>query len=119
MADIPNRIQSIITQYLASLKAHGFPIQKAILFGSYASGNANQWSDIDLALVSNEFEGVRFTDKDKIREITIAVSYDLEVLPFNPNDFTPSDPLVKEILGSLGIRVVHPTYGIGKIRSHI
>lgn len=105
MAHIPNHIQRIISQYLASLKDHGFQIQDAILFGSYASGNANQWSDIDLALVSHEFEGVRFIDKNKIRKITISISTNLEVLPFNPKDFTPSNPLVKEILDT-GIRVI-------------
>lgn len=105
MADIPNHIQRIIAQYLTSLREHGFPIQDAILFGSYASGQANQWSDIDLALVSHEFEGIRFIDKNKIRKITISVSTDLEVLPFNPRDFTPNNPLVKEILDT-GIRVI-------------
>jgi predicted nucleotidyltransferase len=105
MADIPNRVRRVIGQYLTSLRDHGFQIQDAILFGSYASGQANQWSDIDLALVSNEFEGVRFKDKNKIRKITISVSTDLEVLPFNPRDFTPSNPLVREILDT-GIRVV-------------
>lgn len=104
MADIPNHVRQIISQYLASLKEHGFQIQDAILFGSYASGHANQWSDIDLALVSDAFEGVRFTDKNKIRKITISVSTDLEVLPFNPRDFTPGNPLVKEILDT-GVRV--------------
>lgn len=105
MADIPNKIKRIISQYLTSLKDHGFQIQEAILFGSYARGNAHQWSDIDLALVSNEFEGVRFTDKNKIRKITISISSDLEVLPFNPQDFTPSNPLVKEILNT-GVRII-------------
>lgn len=105
MADIPNHVRRIILQYMASLKDHGFLIEDAILFGSYASGHATQWSDIDLALVSNEFEGIRFIDKNKIRKITISVSTDLEVLPFNPRDFTPSNPLVKEILET-GIRVI-------------
>lgn len=105
MADIPNKVQRIISQYLALLKEHGFDIQDAILFGSYARGSAGQESDIDLALVSNEFEGIRFTDKNKIRQLTISTSLDLEVLPFNPRDFTPSDPLVREILDT-GIRVI-------------
>ncbi|MBK6433630.1 MAG: nucleotidyltransferase domain-containing protein [Anaerolineae bacterium] len=105
MAEIPNHVRRIIAQYLTSLRDHGFQIQDAILFGSYASGQANQWSDIDLALVSSEFEGIRFADKNKIRKITISISTDLEVLPFNPKDFTPSNPLVKEILDT-GIRVV-------------
>jgi predicted nucleotidyltransferase len=105
MADIPKQVQRIISQYLALLKEHGFHIQDAILFGSYARGSAGQESDIDLALVSNEFEGIRFIDKNKIRQLTISTSLDLEVLPFNPKDFTPSDPLVREILDT-GIRVI-------------
>jgi len=105
MAEVPNHIRRIISQYLASLKEQGFHIQDAILFGSYARGQANQWSDIDLAIVSQQFEGVRFTDKNKIRKITLSVSTDLEVLPFNPRDFTPGNPLVKEILDT-GIRVL-------------
>lgn len=105
MANISNEIQRIIAQYLALLKDHGFQIQDAILFGSCASGNANQWSDIDLALVSSEFEGIRLIGKNKIHKITISVSSDLEVLPFHPKDFTPSNPLVKEILDT-GVRVI-------------
>ncbi len=104
MGDVPDHVRRIVFQYLALLKEQGFQIQEAILFGSYATGNANQWSDIDLALVAPEFEGVRFRDKNKIRKITLSVSTDLEVLPFNPRDFKPSDPLVKEILET-GIRV--------------
>lgn len=105
MADIPNNIRSIIARYLTALKEHGFHIQNAVLFGSYARGSANAWSDIDLALVSDQFDGVRFTDKNKIRRITISISSDLEVHPFNPKDFTPGNPLVREILDT-GIQVI-------------
>lgn len=105
MAKIPDRIKGTIDSYLSSLKEHGFNIQQAVLFGSYAKGQATQFSDIDLALVSESFEGIRFKDKNKIRRITISISSDLEILPFNPKDFTSEDPLVKEILAT-GIRVI-------------
>jgi predicted nucleotidyltransferase len=105
MVKIPNRVRKIINLYLSSLKENGIQIQDAILFGSYARGKASKWSDIDLALVSECFEGVRFRDKNKIRRITISISSDLEILPFNPGNFTPDDPLVKEILDT-GVRVI-------------
>lgn len=105
MANIPNHVLSIIQQYLQALRTQGFQIQDAILFGSYARGNPHEWSDIDLAIVSHQFDGIRFVDKNKIRKITIAVSSDLEILPFRPQDFTPNNPLVKEILET-GIRVI-------------
>lgn len=31
-------------------------LQKVILFGSYARGNPDEWSDFDLALISNSFK---------------------------------------------------------------
>ena len=105
MAKIPDRIQQLIKQYLKSLSENGFPVKEAIVFGSYAKGKASLDSDIDLALVSDRFEGVRFKDKNKIRKITVSISSDLEVLPFNPKDFNTNDPLVKEILET-GVRII-------------
>ncbi len=34
-----------------------------ILFGSYARGDFNLWSDIDLLIISEAFSGVRFLDR--------------------------------------------------------
>jgi len=75
------------------------------LFGSYAEGRANEWSDIDIALVSDSFDGDRFDDRSKIRRITLSVSSDLSPLPFRPEDFTPENPFVKEIIEK-GVRIV-------------
>ncbi len=33
-------------------------LQKVVLFGSYARGNAHEWSDIDFALISNDFKNM-------------------------------------------------------------
>ena len=63
------------------------------------------WSDIDLALVSEIFEGNRIKDRGKIRRITLSVSSDIEILPYRPQDFTTDDPFVKEIIET-GIRII-------------
>ena len=105
MAEISSKVRDIITRYLNQLEKHNIHIQKLILFGSYSTGKADEWSDIDIALVSDDFEGVRFRDRDKIRRITLSVSSDLSPLPFRSEDFTPDDPFVKEIL-STGITIV-------------
>lgn len=105
MAKIPNKIKAIIDKYLLVLKNNDFQLSNAYLFGSYAKGNYNEWSDIDIALISNKFEGQRINDRDKIREITLSVSSNIEVLPFNPNDFSLENPLAKEIIET-GIKLV-------------
>lgn len=98
MAEVPVRIREIIKRYLIELEKHHFPVKRAVIFGSYAEGRADQWSDIDIALVSDVFEGDRFNDRNKIRRITLSVSSDLSPLPFRPEDFVPDNPLVQEIL---------------------
>jgi len=103
MVKVPNKIKRMIDNYLSLLKENNIPIKNAYLFGSYAKGHSNEWSDIDLAIVSDFFEGIRI--KDKIRRLTLSVSSSLEILPFNTNDFTQDNPLAKEIMDS-GIKLV-------------
>jgi len=105
VAQIPAKVKNIIDKYLALLKENNIPIKQAILFGSYARGNYHEWSDIDLALVSDIFEGNRIDDRSKIRRITLRVSSDIEVLPFRTQDFNSDDPFVKEIMET-GIRIM-------------
>ena len=81
MAEIPDRIKKIIDNYIQALQDNDIPVIKAILFGSYAKNRHSEWSDIDIALVSNIFEGNRMTDRGKIRKINLSVSSDLEILP--------------------------------------
>jgi uncharacterized protein len=105
LAEIPDRVRRIIERYITALQQNNVPISQAVLFGSYAQGNYQEWSDIDIALVSNIFEGKRFDDRGKIRRINLSVSSDLEILPYRPEDFTPDDPFVKNIMET-GVRIV-------------
>ena len=105
MAQIPVEIEDKINRYLNDLKKNKIPIEKAILFGSYARGTQKEWSDIDIALVSEIFKGNRIEDKDKIRHITISVSSEIEVVPFSPKDFNKDNPLAREIIDT-GIRLL-------------
>jgi len=105
MAQIPDKINRTIKKYLRVLKENSIPVKEAVLFGSYATGKSQKWSDIDIALVSNIFEGNRIADKDKIRALTLSVSSELEVIPFSPKDFTTDNPFAKEIM-SAGIKLI-------------
>ena len=105
MVQIPAEIKKTIDKYLQALRQNNIPIKEAILFDSYAKGINQEWSDIDIALVSDLFKGDRIDDKDKIRSITLSASSEIEVKPFSSNDFNLQNPFVKEILRT-GIRLV-------------
>ena len=105
MVQIPTKVKNIIGRYLTALKDNNIPINQVILFGSCANGKYNNWSDIDIAIVSDIFEGSRIKDRSKIRRITLSVSCDIEVLPYRTDDFNEDDPFVKEIMKT-GIRII-------------
>jgi len=105
MVQIPANVKKTIDTYLTLLSKNKIPIKDAILFGSYARGNYQKWSDIDIALVSDIFVGDRIDDKDKIRAITLSVSSEIDVIPFSPDDFNLQNPFAKEILKT-GVRLI-------------
>lgn len=74
-----------------------FNLREVYLFGSYANGLAGEYSDIDIALVSDDFEGSRFWDKKKLYKYLLNFSSDIEIHPFNSDDFKDTDPFVVEI----------------------
>jgi predicted nucleotidyltransferase len=49
-------IAAIITRYCAQLEALGIHVERAILFGSHARDEARDSSDIDVLIVSPDFE---------------------------------------------------------------
>ena len=69
-----------------------------LVFGSYAKGNQNKWSDIDIALVSKDFTGSGFYDRKKVNPYLIRIDSRIEPHPFKPEDFTGDNPFVNEIL---------------------
>ena len=98
MSKVPYKIKKIVNQYLTALNDSAINVDRAILFGSYAKGNYNGNSDIDIAIISDSFEGNRIKDRSKIRAITLSTSSNLEVLPFSLQDFNKQDPFLKEII---------------------
>jgi len=47
----------IVRRYLAQLPSFGIHARRAVLFGSFARGDASKWSDIDLIVIAPEFDG--------------------------------------------------------------
>lgn len=101
---VPERILSLVKRFLVRVREQGVPIETAYLFGSWTQNRANQWSDIDLAIVSPSFDGVTFLDRRKMDDAVIAVDTAIETHPFRPEDFNDSNPFVREILRT-GIRI--------------
>jgi predicted nucleotidyltransferase len=105
MAKISNEIIDKILKLVNEAKKDHINISKAILFGSYAKGTNNEWSDIDLAVISDDFEGIRYFDNIKLSNSRLNSDINIETHPFKPDDFTIDNAFVSEIL-KYGIQIV-------------
>jgi len=96
-------LNSLLAQFL-SVSQKNISVKEMYLFGSYATGRAHHESDIDAAVVSDEFQGSGFFDRKKLTDIIISETYpklefvDIQVHPFSMNEFNDSDPLAEEVL---------------------
>lgn len=89
---------SIVTEFIQKLQNEGIDIQKAILFGSYAVNGQNEWSDIDLALVSDSFTGFGYEDKRSFAKINCQKPYSIiHTKTFQTNYFDKGDPFIDQI----------------------
>ena len=85
-------------QYL--IKTHRLPVERAYLYGSYASGHAGLWSDIDVCIVSPLFRSEDAVSYLWKKRRSVDVEDMLAPVGFSPEDFseqTPS-PLVHSII---------------------
>ena len=98
MAEIPNKVTRIIKKYLLEIEKNNIRLDEAYLFGSYAKGNYNDWSDIDIVIVSDSFTGNRFMDKEKIRRIKTKVDFNISPFPIRTSDFSKDNLFINEIL---------------------
>lgn len=91
-------IQNIVKNYVQKISLL-IPISKVILFGSYAKGTYDKNSDIDLAIFSDYFEGMKGVDAFKFLFMqTLEYDVDLEPLAFTAADYREPVGIVEEIL---------------------
>lgn len=94
-----------VRQFAQEVEKQGVQLRHVILFGSYARGEQREHSDVDVALVADDFTGVSFEDVKKFIDVTIQKPYVLfEFHTFNTSDFKEGNPFAEEIKRT-GIRV--------------
>ena len=91
-------INIAIKNYLKLIRQEYSGLNKAIVFGSYAKGNSNQDSDIDLALIFNELDdSKRFDMQIQLMLIASQIDSRIEPHPISISDFNSGNPFVEEI----------------------
>jgi len=87
-----------IEAYLKVLKKNKIKLQKVILFGSFAKNKQKSYSDIDLAVVSEDFKKDVIEAMMTLSKLTIGVADRIEPIALTPEDLNKKyHPLIGEI----------------------
>lgn len=76
-----------VSRYLDTLRRHGFPISKGIIYGSYARGEATPDSDIDLLVISPAFDNDPSARAGEIWRLASEVDSRIEPIPVGEKRF--------------------------------
>ena len=97
----------LVKKFVKELQDKGLHLRKVYLFGSYARNEQRQYSDIDVALVADEFQSISFLDLNYFIDISIKQSYTmLELHTYNTAYFQEGDPFINEEIKPKGIVIL-------------
>ena len=100
---INEEIMESIKKYIEKI-SHYYKIEAIILFGSYAKGTQNEDSDIDIAIISSDFNDI-IEDGAKLIGYTWKIDTRIEPHPIKTEDYdNVSNPFIKEVIDT-GIKV--------------
>lgn len=87
---------NIAVRYANEVKSK-YDFVRLILFGSYAKGNYNEDSDIDIAVIMKDYSNLMDVQYDLMR-LRRKIDSRIEPHPFREKDFEITNPIVNEIL---------------------
>ena len=85
-------IALIVRKYLANLRQQDMPVSYGVAFGSQVPGEAGQWSDIDLLVVSPRFDEKRNReDINLLWRVAARTDSRIEPIPVGQQQFLTDD----------------------------
>lgn len=87
MAKKKYKIKKIVKQLIRNLESKGIEVSCLILYGSYAHGNPNTYSDIDIAVISPNFnrKGI-LRRQELLGEAIFPLGEPIEALGYTPQE---------------------------------
>ena len=92
MVKTKQEIDRVINKFKEELKKYNIYPERIILYGSYAKGNAREDSDIDLVVISSDFEDMNL--RERLEILGLAAGNILE--PIEALGYTPKEVLEKK-----------------------
>lgn len=87
-------LRQIIKRYRAQLEKMGIRPAQVLLYGSQAAGTAHEGSDIDLIVISVDWE--KYNHRQRLELLGVAAARILE--PIQAQGFTPNEIELKKVM---------------------
>lgn len=101
---INSKIEDIVLKYVKAI-CDEYKVEAIILFGSYAKGTEHKDSDIDIAIVIDEFKDNIIDEEVEFMKMRKGIDYRIEPHIIRVKDYKEvSTPFIKEVV-STGIKV--------------
>ncbi|MBC8527158.1 MAG: nucleotidyltransferase domain-containing protein [Candidatus Cloacimonetes bacterium] len=92
-----NLARKNVIDFINKVRSKKIKIITAYIFGSLVKGNFNEWSDIDVAIISGSLSGDIFDDRVLLMKLRRDIDLRIEPHPFLPEEWDESNPFVLEI----------------------
>lgn len=95
---IEKEIKKIALEYRLRIENSGIPVERMILFGSYARGKARKDSDIDICVVSPKLGKDEMTEIGKLNFLHWKLDNRIEAHPVSSKDYKSiATPFISEV----------------------
>ena len=98
-----------LRQYVAVLNSHGLNVDKAFLFGSYARNEQHSDSDIDVLLLSHNFD--RQNMNEKVKPWLYRRGIDIRIEPYTvgyDQFYAEDESLIVSVVRKEGVEISLP-----------
>ena len=90
-------VLEIISAFRNAIESRGIKADKLILFGSYATGQYRQDSDIDVVVISQDFENKSYWQRiDILSEAIYEIFEPIEATAFTPHEWQSRESIIAD-----------------------
>ncbi len=94
-------VLEIISGFQKALEGKGIEINKLVLFGSYATGQFREGSDIDVVVISDSFTGKGYWERiDILSDAIYEVFAPVEAVGMTPDEWEKKDSFIADYAGN-------------------
>jgi len=100
---VEKRVEEAVNLIKSFLKSHRIKVDRIVIFGSYARGNYTKDSDIDIAIISKNFEGKDIFEKAEMLKglnwsLIERVNLPFDIIPISLQEWQESSSLIVDFL---------------------